>query len=978
MTPSPPAPSLRGHGFVRRGREVAIEVEGREVTGLEGESLMAALLRAGAWRFRQARGGAWRAPFCGMGVCHDCLVTIDGCRGQRACLVKVKEGLRVRPHEELGPVGAPLGVPPGPLREREVPFLIIGAGPAGLAAAAAAAEGGLPVALLDERSQPGGQYLKQPSPAHRFLGAATDARYEQAETLVARVRSRGTEIVGDALIWSARPLDGGDAELEVLLAGQPQRWRARTLLLATGAVERAWPVPGWTLPGVMTTGCGQTLLRAERSFPAGRIVIVGHGPLNLDLAHELLRAGRQVAAVVELGAPRALSGMMAAAAMLRSSPGLVVEGVRHLAALKAAGVPFLERHVLVRVEGSDRTEAAIIAPIGPDGTIAGAERRLATDIVCLNYGFQPADDLARLLGCAQVSDPASGGLLALRDGAGATSLPGVYVAGDGAGIEGARAALAQGALAGLAALRRHGFAVPAKTAAAAAADLARARRFQKALWRLFEAPLVEPLRLGGDPIVCRCEGVRRSALQAHLADQPDLGALKRLTRAGMGRCQGRYCAPFLSHYAKPGGDRPGFAPQRPVRPVPAILLAREHGEWRGHPAVTPSRPQPDVAAAEPTELRAEVAVVGGGILGVATALALVEREVDTVLLERGQPNAQASGGNAGSLHVQLLAYDLEDRARIARNRVASLLPLQRHAVAVWRELETILGVDLELEVTGGLMLAETADQLRFLERKATFERKNGVEVEVIGQGELRRLFPDVAPGMLGAGWCPTEGKINPLLATPALLRAAQERGLRVLRGTELVAIEDAGPGFLLRTGRLTVRAARLVDAAGAWAGNVAAMAGVRLPVRAVPLQMLVTEAAGPLVRHLVAHADRHLTMKQARTGQLIIGGGWTGSLHPVTGRPTTLTTGIEGNLWVARHVLPALAGLHLLRSWVTLSGTTDGAPVLGEVPGRPGFWVLVTANGYTNGPLLGRILADRLLGRPAGIDLRPYAPDRFG
>ena len=799
MIASPPAPADRGRTLVRHGCEVAMEVEGRPVEGLAGESLMAALLRAGHWRFRHARDGAWRAPFCGTGVCHDCLVEVDGRRGQRACLAKVADGLRVRPHEELAPVAAPLGTLPGSAREREVPFLIVGAGPAGLAAAAVAAEHGLSVLLLDERSQPGGQYLKQPSPPHRFRGAAPDAQYAAGEALIGRARRAGAELVGDALVWGARPLGGEGAELEALVAGQPWRVRARTLLLATGALERAWPVPGWTLPGVMTTGCGQTLLRAERTFPPGRVVIAGHGPLNLQLAHELLRSGRPVVAAVELGAPTAITGAAATAAMLRASPGLVLEGLRHLAALKTAGVPLLERHVLVRVEGGERAEAAIVAPVGPDGTVSGAERRLPTDLVCLNYGFQPADELARLLGCDLDPDPATGVPLVRREVEGATSVSGVHVAGDGGAVAGARAALAEGQLAAFAALRRHGVPVPTG-AAAPGADLVRALRFQRALWRLFAAPAVEPLRLGaGDRVVCRCEGVRLAELRPHLADRPDLGVLKRLTRAGMGRCQGRYCAPLLARLAAEIGD-PGFTPQRPVRPVPAVLLAREHGEWRGHPAVTPPRLAPVVADAEPAaDLRAEVAVVGGGILGVATALALTERGVDTVLVERGRPNAQASGGNAGSLHVQLLAYDLEDRERIAAQPPASLLPLQRHAVAAWRELAGTLDTDLELEVTGGLMLAETGEQLRFLERKAAVERANGIEVAVIGREELRRLFPDVAPGVVGASWCPGEGRINPLLATPALLGAARARDLRLLRDAELLAVEDAAPGFLLRT-----------------------------------------------------------------------------------------------------------------------------------------------------------------------------------
>ncbi len=739
-------------------------------------------------------------------------------------------------------------------------------------------------------------------------------------------------------------------------------------------------MPGWTLPGVMTTGCAQTLLRADRTIPAGRVVIAGHGPLNLQLAYELSRAGATVAAVVEASSPTSPRGMGPLAAMARTAPGLLGDGMRYLLGLRRAGISVRQGHVLVGVEGTDRVEAARIARIDESGRVVpGSEQRLEADTICLNYGFQPASELSRLLGCRHHTDPATGALVPEQGKNGATSVPGVWIAGDGGSIGGARVALAQGRLAALAALEELGHDTDPGELGKVRKDLDRALRFQKALWTLFAAPPLDPLRLMEDanPVVCRCEEVRLGQLRRHLGRWPDAGVLKRLTRIGMGRCQGRYCAPVLGRLLGDAGEGAGFAPQRPARPVPVVALLREQGEWSGHPAVTPRPPLAGKSLDEPVDLQADVAVIGAGILGVATALALVERGIDTVLIERGQPNGQASGGNAGSLHVQLLAYDLKDRERIAEQPVASLLPLQRHATRVWQEVERGLGVDLEIEVTGGLMLAESQEQLLFLERKAAVEKANGIEVEILGRDELRRIFPDVAPSMIGASLCPAEGKINPLLATPALLAAAQARGVRLVTHAAVEAIETHEPGFCLRTSRGTVQARRLVDAAGASAGHIAALAGVHLPVRAVPLQMLVTEAAPPVVRHLVAHADRHLTMKQARTGQLIIGGGWSGALHPVTGQPTTLTDKIAGNLWVAERVLPALAGLHLLRSWATLSGTTDGAPVLGEAPGRPGFYALVTANGYTNGPLLGRLMADLIVGRQPDLDIRPYAPGRF-
>ncbi len=810
MTDAPAARLAEGAGFVRRGAPAPFFVDDAPAEGIEGESLMAALLRHGGPSFRRTRLGTPRGPFCGMGVCHDCLVEADGRRSQRACRVKLAAGMRVRRAEELAPIVAPLAERPGTLRERSVPLVIVGAGPAGLAAAETAARHGVEALVLDEAARPGGQYLKQPSAAHGFRGAATDAQYALGETLVARVRRQGAEIWSDATVWGARPLGPQGIELDVLVGAEPWRLRARALVLATGAIERAWPVPGWTLPGVMTTGCVQTLLRADRTMPGGRVVVAGHGPLNLQLAYELSRAGATVAAVVEASSPTSPRGMGPLAEMARTAPGLLGDGMRYLVGLRRAGIFVCQGHVLVGVEGADRAEAARIARLDGEGRVVpGSEQRLEADTICLSYGFQPASELSRLLGCRHRIDPATGAPVPEQQKNGATSVEGVWIAGDGGAIGGARVALAQGRLAALAALESLGRDVDPSETEKARRDLDLARRFQQALWTLFCASPLDPIRLveDADPIVCRCEEVRLAEVRRHLGRWSDAGALKRLTRIGMGRCQGRYCAPILARLLGDAGEGAGFAPQRPARPVPAMALLREQGEWTGHPAVTPRPPLASAGPDEPIDLRAEVAVIGAGILGVATALALAERGVETVLVERGQPNGQASGGNAGSLHVQLLAYDLKDRERIAEQPVASLLPLQRHATRVWQEIEQSLGVDLEIEVTGGLMLAESEEQLRFLERKAAVERAHGIEVAILGRDELRRIFPDVAAGMVGASLCPAEGKINPLLATPALLAAAQARGVRLVTRAAVEAIETLEPGFCLRTSRGTVRQA---------------------------------------------------------------------------------------------------------------------------------------------------------------------------
>jgi glycine/D-amino acid oxidase-like deaminating enzyme len=278
------------------------------------------------------------------------------------------------------------------------------------------------------------------------------------------------------------------------------------------------------------------------------------------------------------------------------------------------------------------------------------------------------------------------------------------------------------------------------------------------------------------------------------------------------------------------------------------------------------------------------------------------------------------------------------------------------------------------------MVADSEAGMRFLEAKAALERRHGIDTQVIDRAALRRLSPALSERLLGAAHCPLEGKINPLRATYAVARRAQEQGARLLRGCDVQRIERQpgdGAGFVVHTSRGTLHAGRIVNASGAWSSTIGRMLGVAIPVKGAPLQMIVTEPAPPLVDHLVAHADRHLSLKQAASGGLIIGGGWTASFDEGMRLNRAERASIEGNLWVARQVLPALSGLHMVRCWAGMNVNIDGAPILGEVPGVPGFFNAVTSNGYTLAPVTAKLVTELIVRGRTDIDLTPFRIERF-
>lgn len=378
--------------------------------------------------------------------------------------------------------------------------------------------------------------------------------------------------------------------------------------------------------------------------------------------------------------------------------------------------------------------------------------------------------------------------------------------------------------------------------------------------------------------------------------------------------------------------------------------------------------------------RCDTLVVGGGLTGCAAAYELAREGVDVLLVERGGLNAEASGRNAGGFHVQIqfepFVVEGEDWAR---SWAPATIPLLIGAVERWQELPSELGVDLEVRLSGGLLAAETPQELAAIERKAALERAAGLEVEVLDARDLRRVAPYLSPGMAGGLLCPLEGKANPLLATPALAHAAVAHGARVETGIEVHAIEQRSSGLRVETSGGRIECERILDCAGVGAGEVSELVGVPLPVESWPLQAHVTEPVAPLVRHLVYFAGERLTLKQAAAGSVLIGGGWPSEADPETGLPGVSLDSLASNLRVARHVVPALAQVRLLRIWTgSCNGTPDHRPILGELEGVPGFFVAAFPFlGFTAAPLMGKLVADLSRGRAIPYELEPFAAERF-
>jgi thioredoxin reductase/bacterioferritin-associated ferredoxin len=461
---------------------------------------------------------------------------------------------------------------------RTTNLVIVGGGPAGLSAAVEAAKLGVSSIIIDENPQLGGQIFRQLPLTYRAIDAAKMGRYfrdgKKILADIAEVKDR-VEVWTDSLVWGYFP--GG--QLAIMRHGEFELLKVDQIVIAVGAYDRPVPFPGWTLPGVMTAGCAQLIVKSQRVLPGNRFLLAGSGPLQLAVAYELIKAGANLVAVVEATSMR---GLWRYGPRLLNQPQLMWDGMKYLTALKLHSVPLIQSHIVTKAIGHDEVEGAVIAAADKNWQpIPGTERTFEVDTICVGYGLIPNTDLTRQCGCSHEYVPTLGGWIPRKNENMETNVPGIFAAGDGGGINGVDVAVQQGRLAGIYAtlnLKLVEKITADQLARPIRAKLKKLRSFQSAVGEIYAVRSGIYTLPDNDTIICRCEELTLQQIrEAMHGTTTTLNDVKRQTRLGMGYCQGRMCFAATSGIVErelglnPGSVGYGTA-RVPVKPIPIRLL----------------------------------------------------------------------------------------------------------------------------------------------------------------------------------------------------------------------------------------------------------------------------------------------------------------------------------------------------------------------------------------------------------------------
>ncbi|MBI1777841.1 MAG: FAD-dependent oxidoreductase [Proteobacteria bacterium] len=450
---------------------------------------------------------------------------------------------------------------------RDYDVIVIGGGPAGANAAIEASRAGLRVALLDEAPKAGGQVYRALPDAFEVTDPdALGPDFAAGEALRQALQTSPVHAFFGRAVWLAAP----GFILRTMSEAGIEVFAAPTLIVATGATERIFPIPGWTLPGVVGLAAATVLLKSQRILPGRRTVVAGVGPLLAAVAAGIVKGGGRVAALVELSS---MGDWLTNLPALAGRPDLLWRGVGWLKQIRAAGVPIFRGSMVRAVRGEDRVASVeVVAVDGDWRPRAAPAHAIEADSLAIGHGLVPATEVTRLLGAKHEFRAERGGWIPVVDDDLETTVPGLFVAGDGAGIAGAAAAELRGRLAGHAVALRAGHKGAANGGWRLKAALRRSERFGFAISDLMRP---RPGLLDGitpETVVCRCEDVTRREIDAALDDGArEVNQLKSWTRCGMGPCQGRICgeaaASLVAQRLGSRAEAGQLTARPPLRPV---------------------------------------------------------------------------------------------------------------------------------------------------------------------------------------------------------------------------------------------------------------------------------------------------------------------------------------------------------------------------------------------------------------------------
>ena len=473
---------------------------------------------------------------------------------------------------------------------------IVGAGPAGLGAAAMLREHGVSVTIIDEQPRAGGQILRQPPRSFAVERWLPGKLYERVKQALRSIEDR-TDIdwrMSSSVLGVIRPsafrvrAQRSGHELWIQGPAGTAFLPAKTVLVAAGCYERPLAFPGWTLPGVMGAGAIQAFVKSQQFVPGDRFVLAGSHPLQLVVADQLLSAGTQVAAVVFTQEKRLAMRSFAHPLVLLRHSTQFLETAAILRRLRRAGVPVIFGASILRAAGQAAVERATIARLRADGTPDPQRTQIIDcDRIGLCHGFLAATELPRQAGAAVHWRDEAGGWLVNHDEWFESSVENLFVAGEVTGVAGADAALEKGRIAALGILRRLGQlddSSAARLAQPLRRRLDRIHDFARLLHELASPPpALANATMTEEATLCRCESIARGEFERQLRENPHIAssdAAKLLTRVGMGMCQGRMCGDNAARVlAATRGMSPAdvgpLQAQPPVKPVLLGILARD-------------------------------------------------------------------------------------------------------------------------------------------------------------------------------------------------------------------------------------------------------------------------------------------------------------------------------------------------------------------------------------------------------------------